>query len=139
MQFECVHVKTTKEIEETHTSKGKIIVLKCDLKSKEERVKCEEQHKNERIAVRGNIGLQFRNRLHESRVTKVIKKMDSMKNLEEHVQKKHREKWKHIDLKAREFFSKITLSKIKCAAGLRIHVERMKLEDKKNKNDYCLT
>ena len=38
------------------------MVLKLDLTSKEERVKCEEQHKNERIGARRNIGLQFRNK-----------------------------------------------------------------------------
>ena len=32
--------------------KGKVTVLKCDLKSKEERLKCEKHHKNERIGNR---------------------------------------------------------------------------------------
>ena len=54
-QFEHARVKTTKEVEETSSSKGKIMVQELDKKSKEERVKCEEQRKNERIGARGNI------------------------------------------------------------------------------------
>ena len=48
-------------------------MLKCYMKSKEERVKCEEQHKNKIISARGNIGLKFRNRTHEKIVTNTEK------------------------------------------------------------------
>ena len=48
VQFESMRMKTTKEVEETSNSKGKLTVLKCDKKSKEERTKSEEQHTNER-------------------------------------------------------------------------------------------
>ena len=53
------------------------------MKSKEERVTCEEQHKNKRISARGNIGLKFRNRTHEKRLSKVIKHTHSTRHLEE--------------------------------------------------------
>ena len=56
-----MHVKTAKEVEETSTRKGKIIVLECDKKSKEERSKYLEKHKKERIGVKGHIGIRFRN------------------------------------------------------------------------------
>ena len=42
VKFDHTRIKTTQEIEETHVSKGKIMVPKYDLKSKEERKKCEE-------------------------------------------------------------------------------------------------
>ena len=46
VKFEHVHVKNKKEAEELDNSKGKIMVMKCGVKSKEERVKYEDQHKN---------------------------------------------------------------------------------------------
>ena len=55
-------------------------MLKCYMKSKEERVKCEEQHKNKIISARGNIGLKFRNRTHEKRLSKVVKHTHSTIN-----------------------------------------------------------
>ena len=55
-------MKTKQEVEKAVNIKGKIIVTKCDVKSKEERAKCEEQHENERISTRGNVGLKFINR-----------------------------------------------------------------------------
>ena len=56
------------------------MVLKYDLKSKEERVNFDEKCKNERTSVRGNIKLQFKNILCENRVSEFIKKIDSMRN-----------------------------------------------------------
>ena len=54
-------MKTKQEVEESENSKVKIMVFKCDMKSKEESVKFEEQQKNERISSRGNVGLKLRN------------------------------------------------------------------------------
>ena len=65
-----------------------MVVLKYDKKSKEERAKCEEQCKNERVGVRGNVKLRFRKRLCERRVSEVIKTVDSARNLEERMQNK---------------------------------------------------
>ena len=79
-------MKTTKEAEEIDNSKGKIMLLKCDLKSKEERVQCEDKCENERAGAKGNIGLQCRNRSCERRTSHVFKRIDSMRNLEEYMQ-----------------------------------------------------
>ena len=87
-----MRVKITKEVEEASNSKGKMMVLKCDKKSKEERAKREEQYKNKRIGARGNIGLRLRNRFYERRESEVIKTVDNAKNSEEHTQNKHGEK-----------------------------------------------
>ena len=57
-------MKTKQEVEESENSKVKIMVFKCDIKSKEESVKFEEQQKNERISSRGNVGLKLRNWKH---------------------------------------------------------------------------
>ena len=37
--FECMHAKTEKEVEEVDKSKWAFMVIKCDKKSKEERIK----------------------------------------------------------------------------------------------------
>ena len=87
------------------------MVLKYDMKSKEERVKREEQHENERNSARGSIGLKFRNRAYEKRVTKAVKHADSTINIEEFIHCRSGEKWKHTDLSARDSFSKNTESK----------------------------
>ena len=58
-------MKPKKEVEDSDNVKGQIMALKCDMKSKEERVKREKQHKNERISVRGNTWLEFQNRAYE--------------------------------------------------------------------------
>ena len=77
MQFEHVHVKTTKEGKEINNSRVKFIVLKCDKKTKEESIKCEDQHKNERISFVGHVTLKFKNRWHGRIVSKLIKTVDS--------------------------------------------------------------
>ena len=86
-----MRVKTTKEVKKTKDSKGKMMVLKCDKKLKEENVKCEEQHKNEIIGA-GNIGLRLTHRLHERRVRQVVKMVDSTRNLDECMQNECGEK-----------------------------------------------
>jgi len=89
--------------------------------------------------VRGNISLKHRDRYCERKISEVIKKIDSMKNLEEYLQNKYGEKWLIIDIEAREGFSNSTTSKIKCAAGLNMYGERIKLIDKKNRHAVCPT
>ena len=61
-----------------------------------------------------------------------MQKIDSMTNLEEYVQNKYGEKWTCIDLNFRNMFSQSSASKIKCAAGLNMYGERIKLIDKRN-------
>ena len=63
------------------------MVVEHDKKSKEEMIKCEEQCKIERIGERRNIVLQDRNRMWERRVREMIKTVDSMRNLDGHMQK----------------------------------------------------
>ena len=77
VQFEYTHAKTKKQVEEDINGKGTLMVIKCDNKSKEEMIKREEQHKNEIMGVLGNIILQHRHRVHERRVSKVIKQQIS--------------------------------------------------------------
>ena len=52
--------------------------------------------------------------------------------MEEHMQNKHGEKWMHVDLNARKFFSKSTASATKYAFGLSTHGERAKKIDEKS-------
>ena len=61
------------------------------MKSKYERAKCKELCKNEIIGARGNIGLKFKNKACESKVAEIVKRIGSIKNLEEHMQNKHDE------------------------------------------------
>ena len=59
VQFECTHVKSKNETEEANNNEGKTLLLLCDMKSKEERLKCEENCKYEKISTRGNIGIKY--------------------------------------------------------------------------------
>ena len=52
------------------------------MKSKEERVKCEENYKNEWKNTRGNIGIKFRNTMCENRISEVMKKTDITRSVE---------------------------------------------------------
>ena len=54
-------------------------------------VKWEEKHKKERISARGKIRLKFWNRMCGKRASKVIKQIDSTRNLEELMQNKYGE------------------------------------------------
>ena len=115
------------------------MVLKCDMKSKKERVKFKEQCTNERISAREKTGLKFRNKTHEPIISEIEKNIDSTRNIEDRMQNEHGETSKHIDLSARVHFSKITLSVIKCSAGLSMCCERMKIIDKKSDHVECLS
>ena len=55
-------MKTKKEVAEIENKEGKIMMLSCNVKSKEERVKGEENCKNERASTRGKNGIKFRNK-----------------------------------------------------------------------------
>ena len=44
----------------------------CDQKAKEERVKCEEDLKNDKIRGRGNLDLKHRDRHYERKISEVI-------------------------------------------------------------------
>ena len=57
--------------------------------------------------------------------------------MKEHFQDKHGEKQNLIDLETREGFTRITESQIKCAAGLNMHGERIKVIDKSNAHAFC--
>ena len=45
VQFEHIHVRTKKENDERENGYGKNFVLEYDFKAKEERLKCENEHK----------------------------------------------------------------------------------------------
>ena len=76
--------------------------------------------------------MKFRNKTHEKRIIEVAKQTDSTRNIEEHAQNKYGEKWTHIDLNARSWFSKSTKSIINHTAGLNAHGERIKKINKNN-------
>ena len=92
VQFEHVHVKTKQDNEEIENSYGKKLALECDQKTKEERVKFEEDCKNDNIRVRVNTALNHTDINCESKASEVIKKIDSMRKLEEYFQDKYGEK-----------------------------------------------
>ena len=104
MYFEHVHVKTKQDNEEIGNSYGKKLVLEHVQKAKKERIKCWEEHNNDNISVRVNSFLKHRDKRCESKMSKVFKKIDSTRKLEEYFQDKHREKWKIIDIEARRGF-----------------------------------
>ena len=64
----------------------------------------------------------------------MYKKIDSAIKLEEYFQDKNGEKWKIIDIEAREGFSNSIESKIKCEASINVHGDGIKLIDKRNRN-----
>ena len=45
-------MRTKNKTEETNNNQGKTFLLRCDIKSKEERLKCDENYKNEKINMR---------------------------------------------------------------------------------------
>ena len=69
-------------------------MLECDQKAKEERVKCEEDYKNDNVRVRENTGLNHRDRCCERKASEVIKKIDIMRKLEEYFKNKYGENGK---------------------------------------------
>ena len=81
-------MKTKNEVEEIDNNKGKIMMLSCDAKSKEERAECEKNWKNERTSIRWNIGIKFQNKAHENRISEVAKQKDST-NIEERMKNKY--------------------------------------------------
>ena len=127
VQFECMCVKTKQDMKEIGDSHGKKLVLECDDKAKEERLKCEGEHKNDNVRVRGNVCLKHRDTHFEIKIIEAIKKIDNTKKLEERFQDKHGEKWLIIGIEAREGFSNSTTSKIKCVANINMHGERTKI------------
>ena len=55
-------MKNQQKNEELNNSKVKLTVPKCDKKSKEERIKCKEQCKNECVIFKGSASLNLRHR-----------------------------------------------------------------------------
>ena len=108
VKFEHDHVKTKKDNDERENSYGKNLVLECDYEAKEERLKCKTEHENYNTRFRANVFLKCRNRHCERKISEVIKKIDSIRKVEEYFQDKHGEKWKLIDIEAREGFSNCT-------------------------------
>ena len=106
-------------------------------KRKEQNAKNSKKRYN--IRLRGNVCLKCRDRNCERKIIEVIKNTDSMRKEEEHFQGRHGEKWTLIDTEAREGFSNCTQIKIKCAAGINVHGENIKLANKGNAHAVCPT
>ena len=90
--------------------------------------------KNDNAQFRGNACLKHNDRHCDRKISNVIEKIDSIRNLEEYFQDKHGEKWTLTDVESRERFTNFTESQIKCAAGINVHGERIKLIDKGNEH-----
>ena len=103
MQFEYAHVKKYIN-EDNNNSRGKLIMQKCDEKSKEDRKKCFKEHKNEKTQMKENIGAQQQNEICEKSMSEVIKYLDIKRNSEEYMRNNHGEHWKHVDVNARNSF-----------------------------------
>ena len=68
-------MKTKQYSEVIEDSDGKKLVLKCDNKTKEERIKCEEECKNDIICARFNVGLKHRDAYCERKKAKLLRKL----------------------------------------------------------------
>ena len=109
------------------------------MKAKEERIKCVTEHTNEKIITKRKIIIKCRNEISENQISEAIKNIDSRRNSEEYAQNKCGANWEHVDIDARDSFLHSTASMIKCAVGVSMHGERIKLIDKRNKNTECTT
>ena len=70
-------------------------------------------------------------------MSKVIQKIDSAKKVEECFQDKHGVKWSIIDKEDREGFFNSTTIRIKCAASINMHEDRIKLKENKKMHAVC--
>ena len=77
------------DAEELIPGRGKLIVMLCDVKEKEEKIKCVTEHRNGNIITKGNIGIKDRNEACDKSISEVIRNIDSRRNSEEYIQNKH--------------------------------------------------
>ena len=110
------------------------MVILCDVKAKEERIKFKREHMDENTTMKGNIGIMCRNEACEKPISEVIRNIDSRRNAEEHVQNKYGPHWEHVDVDTKDLFSHSTEIMMKCAEGVNMHAEKIKLKDKTHKN-----
>ena len=89
VEFEYIHAITKKDNDERGNGHGNNLVLERDYKAREERVKIENEHKNINIRFRVNVCLKHWDRHCERKISKLIKKIDIMRKVEECFQKKH--------------------------------------------------
>ena len=130
-------MRTKNDNDESGNRYEKNLALECDQIAKEVRLKCENEIINDNIRFRVNICLKNKHSCCDMKISEVIKMIDSVRDVEECFQDKHGEKWKSIDVEAREGVTKCTESQIKCAARNNMYGERIKLIDKGNKNAVC--
>ena len=109
------------------------MALECDVKSKEERIKCARENNCDHRSCVGNITLKSGNETVEESVSELIKRIDSDGNCEEHMKYEYGEQWDVIDVDARNIFTYCTPSLIKCIAGVNLYRERIKTIDRSNK------
>ena len=136
IEFECAHVRTKNDNDESGHSHEKKLTLECDNIAKEVRLKSYNDVINDNVQFRGNVSLKHEDR-HYDKKSEVIKKLDSSNNLEELLQDKHGEQWRLIDVEALEGFAKSTKSQIKHAAGIIVCGERIKVIYKGNMHAVC--
>ena len=137
IEFEHVHVRTKSYNAESGHSYEKKLMLECDNIAKEVRLKCNNEVLNNNIQFRGNVSLNHKGRCYDRKISEIIKKLDSSKNLGEYLQDEHGKQWWLIAVEAREGFTKSTKNKIKCASGINVHRERIKMIDKGNMHAVC--
>ena len=113
------------------------MVLECDKKAKEERMKGLRENRSDTRLHVGNVALQCGKETLEKSVSEIIKGKDSDSNCEEYMKHKYGEQWNIIDTDARNVFASCTPSMIKCTAGINQYGERIKKIDKSNKTAVC--
>ena len=133
-----MRVKTSSDEVTTGRDCERKSVLECDRKAKEIREMCQDYEVIDKIKCKGNVSVKHNFQHCEKKVSEVVKTIDSDMKLKEYLQDKYGDKWTHIDIEARTGFVNSTVNKIKCAAGLNMYGERVKLIDKTNAHVCCL-
>ena len=91
MKFEHVHVRNKNDNDESGNSSEKNLALECYHKEKEVRLKSENDKINDNVRFRGNYCLKHKDRHCDMKSIEVIKKIDIIRDLEEHFQDKNGE------------------------------------------------
>ena len=88
-----MHVKTNNNECKTIENEGLEMVLKCDKKVKEERIRCVRENRIERMSVVGNTVMQYGKEILEKSASEVIKIKDSDDHCIENIHHKYGDKW----------------------------------------------
>ena len=91
IEFEHIHVRAKNDNDESGCSHEKILTLEYDNIATEVLLKCTNDAMNDNIKFRVNVSLWHEERHCDMKLIKIIKKIDSLKRLEEHFQDKQGE------------------------------------------------